>query len=626
MTKQLLTALLIAGSASGIFAAAHAEKADFTDFKREGIAIRNTVTPLPGERVTPNSFKAPEKKVDKGHFAVKLNSPFKNADRFTQQMDSVVRKTILGENISRQIFTYTSTGQYLRSDNYIFENGMWVLYNFYNYEYDDFGRLTMREQINPDFPYENMRYEYFYNNDTDLYTTEILYVVMDYETGELVPFQKGDYVYDETGNPIEQTFFNWNNEDGTWLLAGRETVSFDELGRQTSYFKYVANETGTELIGDTGESYIYVGNTNTDAEVDYYIWENDEWLKYQRHVYTYENNLLMKNEFIFWNRAKQDWSGGDAYGPWGYVENNFYTDYTYDSLGRIVEALAYLCNKDGEYVNDAVDAYSYTDLEDGNVERIYIQSFMWEGPYISPFKKDIQRFNPFGAETYYKHFAYMSGEERATTEEIRVIDANNMYHEGWFYGFTNDEANTRYGQSREEFGYPEDWDGVSDTPSYGMHWKGTGYDTDTTWVEYNKDEFVWHDELMIGCTSTVWNEGESCVQTKWFNNFDFNVPASNILKWYVNIRGEDEYKLLADTNYYDSNLDGEWDTTGYYASYSDTFFYSDIINTGITDIETNGNVIEIERYDLSGRRLEAPVNGINIVKYSDGSVRKLMVR
>ena len=54
------------------------------------------------------------------------------------------------------------------------------------------------------------------------------------------------------------------------------------------------------------------------------------------------------------------------------------------------------------------------------------------------------------------------------------------------------------------------------------------------------------------------------------------------------------------------------------------------IPTGIEQIETdNGSsieAIEVARYDIHGRRLSEPTNGINIVKYSDGSTRKECVK
>ena len=35
---------------------------------------------------------------------------------------------------------------------------------------------------------------------------------------------------------------------------------------------------------------------------------------------------------------------------------------------------------------------------------------------------------------------------------------------------------------------------------------------------------------------------------------------------------------------------------------------------------------ELSRYSVNGQRLTAPTKGLNIVKYSDGSVRKEMVK
>lgn len=42
-------------------------------------------------------------------------------------------------------------------------------------------------------------------------------------------------------------------------------------------------------------------------------------------------------------------------------------------------------------------------------------------------------------------------------------------------------------------------------------------------------------------------------------------------------------------------------------------------------ISDNLNVVELERYDINGRMLHSPQSGINIVRYSDGSVRKVFV-
>ena len=52
-------------------------------------------------------------------------------------------------------------------------------------------------------------------------------------------------------------------------------------------------------------------------------------------------------------------------------------------------------------------------------------------------------------------------------------------------------------------------------------------------------------------------------------------------------------------------------------------FASDM--SGINGISTDANAVEVARYTLEGRRIAAPVPGVNIIRYSDGTVRKVMV-
>ena len=48
--------------------------------------------------------------------------------------------------------------------------------------------------------------------------------------------------------------------------------------------------------------------------------------------------------------------------------------------------------------------------------------------------------------------------------------------------------------------------------------------------------------------------------------------------------------------------------------------------TGIDKTTTSTEVEEVTRYSVNGQRLYAPTKGLNIVKYSDGSVKKVTVR
>ena len=48
--------------------------------------------------------------------------------------------------------------------------------------------------------------------------------------------------------------------------------------------------------------------------------------------------------------------------------------------------------------------------------------------------------------------------------------------------------------------------------------------------------------------------------------------------------------------------------------------------TGIDKTTTSTDVEEVSRYSVNGQRLVGPTKGLNIVKYSDGSVKKVTVR
>ena len=48
--------------------------------------------------------------------------------------------------------------------------------------------------------------------------------------------------------------------------------------------------------------------------------------------------------------------------------------------------------------------------------------------------------------------------------------------------------------------------------------------------------------------------------------------------------------------------------------------------SGIDKVTTSANAKEVSRYSANGQRLSAPAKGLNIVKYSDGSVKKVVVQ
>ena len=66
----------------------------------------------------------------------------------------------------------------------------------------------------------------------------------------------------------------------------------------------------------------------------------------------------------------------------------------------------------------------------------------------------------------------------------------------------------------------------------------------------------------------------------------------------------------------------------YFRSAEFGYFYNivEFDATGIDKVATSTNVKEVSRYSANGQRLSAPAKGLNIVKYSDGSVKKVVVQ
>ena len=593
------------------------------------MSSRQQVSVSPTERTTPSfSTSSIKKKKDISEninrFAIRLVSDRNkiSSSGVKEKLDSVITSYYDGSPSSKQVFTYTENGLKLNSLNYIWGGTDWMLFSRYSYEYDNLGRLISAEQISDIEPYDNMRYEYFYTDNTSNYTSLIFYY-FDFMTQTLAPSQKGEYAYDEEGRPIEQAFWYYDNYMNQWFYSQKETVSFDENGRQTSYFSYRGNDTNDGWKGYTGESYSYLPNGQDDILYKY-TWEDDNWLAYERRTFTYRaDGKVLKDATDYWNRLDQDWSGIDSYGAWGMMYN-YYIDYEYNDNDRLTAMISYQQNSQNEYVNNANDFYSYIDLEDGNYERTHIQEFIWQLSTPTVFLEEVQRFNKFGAETYYKGYTYVSGERRAREEEIRDIDPfTNIYYGGTFYGFTDDEANTRYGSSKEVFEFPDEWDGITNTPSYGMHWKGVGIDTDDTWIESRLDEFTWAGTWMSGCKEYIWDPGDKVVVFDWLEEFDLSIPISEIYTWETQMNGKDlPGKILSSYKYYDYNFDGQWDNK---ASVNVNYFYSDVTSTGIV-LPRLQDKSEVERYDLSGKKVSKDAKGVIIIKYSDGSVSKVMVR
>ena len=109
---------------------------------------------------------------------------------------------------------------------------------------------------------------------------------------------------------------------------------------------------------------------------------------------------------------------------------------------------------------------------------------------------------------------------------------------------------------------------------------------------------------------------ESVIQVRASNK------ETNHAKWYVVGLQEGITKLSFNI----SSRKNDWGFYNFGNSKTITKTIKVITSTGIGQISNNNDVKEVSRYSVNGQRLTAPTKGLNIVKYSDGSVRKEIVK
>ena len=559
-----------------------------------------------------------------------LSSSFFSAKQNTgEQMDSIVGHYLDGRLMSKQEFTYTDTGRPLVCRNYLPNPAGtgFQIDGYYSYEYDDLGRLISAEKVS--MSGSSMLVEYVYDGDSPAYSIQIAYLPD--ATGDWMPYQKGEYTVDINYNTTSETFFLWTEDVSDWMPVMKNEATYDEMSRLTSYFPYVWDASVSSWVGNKsgsyeGQRFSYMQNGDDAQQIDY-TWENNSWLEYKHTDYTYnESALLTMREELYWNREKQDWSGGDGYGQWGDKKYNSKEINEYDEYGRIVLHNFYRLKKTTDYVNTYRVVYEYSELEDGETEVVSTQLNVASDGSTTTGRREIVRNNRFGGETYYAILsANDDGGFDMKEEEVRHYMPG--YH--WYLGYESFRYDNgeKIAVSKEEFTYSDDFNPESEyeTPVEGRHWVRGAQGL----VLKTLDQFTWGPrDVMTGYISFDCLSGSPLKVTGWDVEYDFSADCSKIFMWPDANKGKVFYenKNLSSNEYFNpayTNGKDEWDNS--ISSHLD-YYYSSREISGVTAYEQNGDAEIIDRFDSMGHRLTAPAKGINIVVYSDGSVKKTMVK
>ena len=120
--------------------------------------------------------------------------------------------------------------------------------------------------------------------------------------------------------------------------------------------------------------------------------------------------------------------------------------------------------------------------------------------------------------------------------------------------------------------------------------------------------------------------------TEYTLNVYFDAEKTQLAK---TVHYDETGKIIPMSDYIELTIDGFENGNYYYDvvaksesgevlnSYTGSF---EIEYTGVENISINNNAVEVARYDIYGRKLNEATNGVNIVKYSDGSTRKECVK
>lgn len=197
--------------------------------------------------------------------------------------------------------------------------------------------------------------------------------------------------------------------------------------------------------------------------------------------------------------------------------------------------------------------------------------------------------------------------------------------------FATINIDSKYDESTRELSITVSGDAVADFKSL------VGEDAGLT-VYLTEDNLV---ATQLEYVSTMFGVTTNEIKDYVHNNVLRDVVSENVYGDKLSWTGETSY-----SNTYTVTLDSDWKPENMHViafiarpvtnqSYIDDVWVNNANmvklgesgTVGISGVETNGeDVKEVGRYSLDGAKISAPVKGINIIKMSDGTTRKVIVK
>ena len=472
----------------------------------------------------------------------------------THKLDSVVcTVNSTGEKVSLQTFRYDEDGLPIERVNSLWDPDQksWYPVEVYGFIWDDDEYCQSQWVVSEEYGY-GQRFDYTYN-DRKLGDSQ---VISNYIDGEWVPDTKGEYLYDEYGNIVDEHIYSYDGSD--WLPVSHTVVSFDASGRQLSYENSMWNGSEYEPFGDRME---YAYNEKGQQTLwSFNMWEPEtgSWLNWYRIEQEFNDaGLIMVQENKYWNKSLQSWAGVEDYGLGDCF--NTRTDYEYDDLGRETREIARRALTTDGYKDACEMMFDYTATDDGGTQ-MYRETFMFdeEGGNRTLTGKLTKHFDKDGRLTFVNEKQIVDGLFWCDFyDEYYSYDERGNMLGSTYYIYDRDEKNTRYADIAEEYLY-DDFNNIVDS----YYYYGAGEDE---WVPTTRFTYAFErDTIRVEKLAYMWN-GEY-YSPNWGDGvvYDFATPWSEVLMWPTD--NVEEYKIDETRSYIAYGDDWDYQSFRYHYS------------------------------------------------------------
>lgn len=504
-----------------------------------------------------------------------------------EQLDSIVcAENSTGQKISRQYFKYDEKGNPMKRINSYWnpKTNSWDDAEISEFICDEDGYVISQRAYNAEGT-AGQRYDYEYDDRK----WGIVMISFTLKQGEWVPNMKGEYVYDDSGNIIQETQFAYDPKSSSslWIPVIRNKGAWDEYGRQLLYEPYEWD--GNNWIGNAvaeKKEYEWDKNGNSTLIISS-IWdpEANDWFAYCRREQDFLNSdsqHCTRQEKKFFNKALNNWGGAGEIN--GYVYHNTKSIIEYDEQGREIHNASYTGHTNNEYTIGAESFTVWTaslSPRTTGTQSVRTSTLYPEGrePYVNDITTE--RFDAQGNKIYLfeKHIDPTFTELQNYLEYDWVYD--NQQREIAFitYNFDKNDNSKKLGVSKQLTVYDEHGNIVEYISQKGQNTGAEDW-TNGNYFTYAYDQ----DSILVEKKAYFWNGVEYF--PNWGNGctYDYSIPISEVNMW----PGANTYHKISETQSY-TGVDGEWDYTSF------KYYYSNI-STGLKNRTINESIKVYPKY------------------------------